>query len=65
MMGESEILHGLGGRRRLIKGDPSEEGRKERERGSIRGRLVFYSPDERRNGDGDAGGKAGDSGEDG
>ena len=42
----------------------SEGGRKERERGSIRGRLVFYSPDERRNGDGDAGGKAG-AGEDG
>ena len=65
MMGENEILHGLGGRRRLIKGDPSE-GEGKRGRGSIRGRLVFYSPDERRNGDGDAGaGAGGKAGEDG
>ena len=61
-MGENEILYGLVGRRRLIKGDLKEGGK--RGRGSIRGRLVFYSPDERRNGDGDAGGKAG-AGEDG
>ena len=37
-MGENEILHGLGGRRRLIKGDPSEgEGKREGEGASEAG----------------------------